>query len=100
MIDNMKDPEFHLQKKWKQGVSRQVHAVDKITIDEPLEGEEEFIDLDCNVETCMLDNYTSHADDYQLVECTTKQVELKLPLDLALLVQFTLVESPTQQTNG
>jgi hypothetical protein len=48
----------------------------------------------------MLDNYTSHADDYQLVECTTKQVELKLPLDLALLVQFTLVESPTQQTNG
>ncbi len=60
-------------------------------------GEEEFIDLDYNVEACMLDNYVSHADDYQLVECITKQVELKIPLDLALLVEFNLVESPTQQ---
>jgi hypothetical protein len=42
-------------------------------------------------------NYSFHANDYQPVEYTTKQVELKLPLDSTLLVELNLLESPTQQ---
>lgn len=99
MIDSMKDLEFHLQEKRKQGVSGQVHAVDEPTANKPLEREKEFIDLDSNVEACMVevDNYSSHADDYQPLEYATKQVNLKLPLDLVLLIELNLVESPTQQ---
>jgi hypothetical protein len=42
-------------------------------------------------------NYCFHADDYQPVEYTTKIVELNLLLNSAVLVEFNLVESPTQQ---
>jgi hypothetical protein len=44
-----------------------------------------------------VDNYSFHVDDYQQVEYTTKQVELKLPLDSTLLVELNLLESPGQQ---
>ncbi len=73
--------------------------IDESTIDESLEGEEKFIDLDCNVKVCMLetDNYSFHVDDFHLMEYITKQVELKLTLDLVLLVELNLVESLTQQ---
>ncbi len=74
MIDSMKNLEFHLQEKRKQSVSGQVHAVDEPFANKPPKREEEFINLDSNVKACMLeaDNYSSHADDYQLVEYTTK----------------------------
>jgi hypothetical protein len=71
-------------RKQKQSVSGQVHTVDEPSANKPVEREEEFIDLDSNVDACMLevDNYSSDAKDYRPMEYTTKQVELKLPLYL------------------
>jgi hypothetical protein len=89
---------FDFRKKKKKGILRQVHVINKTIVKEPPYGEEEYVDLNYNVEACMLETniYFLNVDDFQQVECTTKLVKLKLPSNSTLVVEFNLVELPTQ----